>query len=108
MKGKKPLTRRQEIRALRQNIAELKDSHRVLLWKDVVPLMKRLPVLKRAEKLARAERALVRSVEEDKGSPQLELLSFDMASPPAAPPPAGDGRLEAQAPLLTQAERLGQ
>jgi hypothetical protein len=124
MKDKKPLTRRQEIRELRERIGALKDSHRVLLRKDVTPLMKRLVVLECAEKLARAERALVRSVEAEKGNPQLELLGLDAtaeataakARTPAqasfdaltAAELAVSGDSQAEAPLLAQSGSLGQ
>ena len=122
MRRAKPVTRRQEIRHLKERIAELKDSHRMLLRKDVTPLMKRLLVLQLAEKLARAERALVRSIESDKGSPQLELLGLDGAaqagelvglttvlSPKRTEPDVRQPReAELHAPLLARAERLGQ
>jgi hypothetical protein len=92
MKSRKALTRRQEIKQLRERIHELKDSHKLLLRKDVKPLMARLLVLELAAKLERAERALVRDVEADKGSPQLELLSL----------PAGEQKPQAELPLATQ------
>lgn len=81
MKKAKAMTPRQEIRELRARIGELKDSHRVLLRKDLTPLARRLAVLEAAEKLRRAERALVKSVESDKGNPQLELLSLPVDAP---------------------------
>ena len=76
MRKAKILTPRQEIKDLKRRIGELKDSHRILLRKDLTPLARRLAVLEAGEKLRRAERALVKSIEAEKANPQLELLSL--------------------------------
>lgn len=72
-KTSKPPTPAQEIRQLKARIAEAVDAHKSLLRKETTPLRKRLQVLLAAQALARAERALVKSVQSDP-SPQLDLL----------------------------------
>jgi hypothetical protein len=98
MRKPKTVTRRQEIRELREKIRNLKDAHRTLLRKDARPLMKRLAVLECAEKLGRAERALVKEIEGDKANPQLELLSLD--APAEASATAPEIAAPAQASML--------
>jgi hypothetical protein len=93
MRKRKALMPRQEIRELKERIANAKSAHRTLLHKELKPLMLRLAVLEAGERLRRAERNLVKSVEADKGNPQLELLGLpiDEAAALAAGAP-GDPR----------------
>jgi nucleotide-binding universal stress UspA family protein len=110
MKGKKQLTPKQEIKQLRKRIEELKDAHKTLLRKDVKPLMKKLAVLELAQRLQRAQRALVKTVEEDKGNPQLELLSM-AENAPAPTVILGSSHTTGLAPalsLLAEAEKSDQ
>jgi hypothetical protein len=79
MKGSKKdkaLSRRAEMRELRKQIETIKDAHKADMRHELTPLVRRLAVLRAAEALRRAERALVKSVEADKVNPQLELLSL--------------------------------
>jgi transposase len=75
MKSKKDLTPRQERRELKKRIAELRDSHRALLRKELTPLVRRLAVLEAAQRLRRAERALVKSIEGD-NTPELNPVEY--------------------------------
>jgi transposase len=75
MKSKKDLTPRQERRELKKRIAELRDSHRALLRKELTPLVRRLAVLEAAQRLQRAERALVKSIKGG-NSPELNPVEY--------------------------------
>lgn len=84
-KKEKLLTPRAEMRDLRVRIATIKDTHRAGLRHDLTPLVRRLQVLKAAQALRRAEKALLKSVEVDKVSPQMELLGGLPADQDAQP-----------------------
>jgi transposase len=73
MKSKKDLTGRQETRELKKRIAELRHSHRALLRKELTPLVRRLAMLEAAQRMRRADRALVKSIE-GHNSPELNLV----------------------------------
>jgi hypothetical protein len=91
-KKQKPPSSRTEIRELRKRIETIKDAHRADIRRELTPLLRRLAVLRAAEALRRAERALVKSVEADKINPQLELLGV----------PPSDQETQPTLPLVTQ------
>ena len=91
-KKQKALTPRAEMRELRKSIETIKDAHKADMRHELTPLVRRLAVLRAAEALRRAERALVKSVEADQVNPQLELLGL----------PADGQEAQPALPLATQ------
>jgi hypothetical protein len=91
-KKQKLLSARAEMRELRKQIETVKDAHKADMRHELTPLVRRLAVLRAAEALRRAERALVKSVEADKINPQLELLGL----------PGGTRDAQPALPLATQ------
>ena len=91
-KKEKPLSARAEMRDLRKRIETIKDAHKAEMRSELIPLVRRLAVLRAAEALRRAERALVKSVQADKANPQLELLGV----------PPNDQETQPTLPLVTQ------